>query len=127
MAAKVVTLQKADGYWPASLLDDDPGTPPESSGTAFFTYAFAWGVDSGLLDRTTYEPAAVRGWGALGRAVQPDGMRLEEHTSELQSLMRNSYAVFCLKKKKIITTTHDDPTYHHTYSTYNQHHTNIHT
>src|SRR3546814_9639370 len=31
-------------------------------------------------------------------------MRSEEHTSELQSLMRNSYAVFCLKKKqKIIT------------------------
>src|SRR3546814_3708896 len=29
------------------------------------------------------------------------GMRSEEHTSELQSLMRNSYAVFCLKKKKI--------------------------
>src|SRR3546814_2695600 len=30
-------------------------------------------------------------------------IRSEEHTSELQSLMRNSYAVFCLKKKKIIT------------------------
>src|SRR3546814_9068533 len=30
--------------------------------------------------------------------------RSEEHTSELQSLMRISYAVFCLKKKKIITT-----------------------
>src|SRR3546814_8209738 len=29
--------------------------------------------------------------------------RSEEHTSELQSLMRISYAVFCLKKKKIIT------------------------
>src|SRR3546814_10592085 len=28
------------------------------------------------------------------------GYRSEEHTSELQSLMRNSYAVFCLKKKK---------------------------
>src|SRR3546814_8249939 len=27
------------------------------------------------------------------------GFRSEEHTSELQSLMRNSYAVFCLKKK----------------------------
>src|SRR3546814_20754049 len=74
MAAKVVTLQKADGYWPASLLDDDPGTPPESRGTAFFTYAFAWGVDSGWLDRTTYDPGAVRGWGALGRAVQHDGV-----------------------------------------------------
>src|SRR3546814_4981581 len=33
-------------------------------------------------------------------------LRSEEHTSELQSLMRNSYAVFCLKKKnKHITTT----------------------
>src|SRR3546814_4871964 len=30
----------------------------------------------------------------------PDGGRSEEHTSELQSLMRISYAVFCLKKKK---------------------------
>src|SRR3546814_6790112 len=29
-----------------------------------------------------------------------DELRSEEHTSELQSLMRNSYAVFCLKKKK---------------------------
>src|SRR3546814_6548850 len=35
----------------------------------------------------------------------PPGMRSEEHTSELQSLMRNSYAVFCLKKKKTYTQT----------------------
>src|SRR3546814_8347022 len=34
------------------------------------------------------------------------GIRSEEHTSELQSLMRISYAVFCLKKKNI-TTTHN--------------------
>src|SRR3546814_6651372 len=33
------------------------------------------------------------------------GGRSEEHTSELQSLMRTSYAVFCLKKKKLIITT----------------------
>src|SRR3546814_10711843 len=32
---------------------------------------------------------------------QPQLIRSEEHTSELQSLMRISYAVFCLKKKKI--------------------------
>src|SRR3546814_8623235 len=32
---------------------------------------------------------------------QPSPMRSEEHTSELQSLMRISYAVYCLKKKKI--------------------------
>src|SRR3546814_5624221 len=42
------------------------------------------------------------------RAIGDDGQeqrRSEEHTSELQSLMRISYAVFCLKKKKNITTT----------------------
>src|SRR3546814_1826940 len=36
-----------------------------------------------------------------GDEVGPFHARSEEHTSELQSLMRNSYAVFCLKKKKI--------------------------
>ncbi|PSJ39127.1 glycosyl hydrolase family 88 [Sphingomonas deserti] len=74
MAARLVTLQKADGTWSPSLLDTDPATPTETSGTAFFTYAFAWGVDAGLLDRATYQPAATRGWAALGRAVRPDGM-----------------------------------------------------
>src|SRR3546814_221744 len=37
-------------------------------------------------------------------------LRSEEHTSELQSLMRISYAVFCLKKKKNITNTYTVPT-----------------
>src|SRR3546814_9981800 len=36
----------------------------------------------------------------LSDAIDAHGGRSEEHTSELQSLMRNSYAVFCLKKKK---------------------------
>src|SRR3546814_4753536 len=38
--------------------------------------------------------------------VRDDGGDSEEHTSELQSLMRISYAVFCLKKKKQPTKTH---------------------
>src|SRR3546814_7711171 len=36
----------------------------------------------------------------------PSTVRSEEHTSELQSLMRISYAVFCLKKKKSINQAH---------------------
>src|SRR3546814_9805377 len=39
----------------------------------------------------------------MSRAPFVMGKRSEEHTSELQSLMRISYAVFCLKKKKKIT------------------------
>src|SRR3546814_2806513 len=35
-----------------------------------------------------------------GKGLRHEGKRSEEHTSELQSLMRISYAVFCLKKKK---------------------------
>src|SRR3546814_6498010 len=35
----------------------------------------------------------------IGESVRPNSFRSEEHTSELQSLMRISYAVFCLKKK----------------------------
>src|SRR3546814_5993285 len=37
------------------------------------------------------------------RPLAPEVMRSEEHTSDLQSLMRISYAVFCLQKKKTIT------------------------
>jgi rhamnogalacturonyl hydrolase YesR len=72
MAGRLLALQKPDGYWAPSLLAPE-GSPPESSGTGFFTYGLAWGIKAGLLDRPTYEPAARRGWQALLRAVQPDG------------------------------------------------------
>src|SRR3546814_1791995 len=39
-------------------------------------------------------------FGILGKLLMENIYRSEEHTSELQSLMRISYAVFCLKKKK---------------------------
>src|SRR3546814_8454187 len=65
----------------------------------------------GLLDQQKIPFARIgsRG-GAAGIALTMDdegsarrATRSEEHTSELQSLMRISYAVFCLKKKKTIT------------------------
>src|SRR3546814_8263016 len=52
-----------------------------------------WSVRS-ESSRATYSMAVSRSASALAT-------RSEEHTSELQSLMRISYAVFCLKKKKI--------------------------
>src|SRR3546814_7143208 len=55
-------------------------------------------------------PAEQHAAGAEGRARAGAAVRRsEEHTSELQSLMRISYAVFCLKKK---TDTHKDTTQH---------------
>src|SRR3546814_8207688 len=59
----------------------------------------------------------------LALIADPD--RSEEHTSELQSLMRISYAVFCLKKKHTHTTNahtlNDRPTTQHTKTTYKNH------
>src|SRR3546814_2433310 len=49
---------------------------------------------------SAYRQAAGHAQNAL--ALDPSDPRSEEHTSELQSLMRISYAVFCLKKKKKI-------------------------
>src|SRR3546814_9648742 len=55
-------------------------------------------------------PVGHHGADAAGGGEQRGGLRSEEHTSELQSLMRISYAVFCLKKKK----KPHKPTDHHT-------------
>src|SRR3546814_3374112 len=61
--------------------------------------------------------------------VWPSWARSEEHTSELQSLMRISYAVFCLKKKKNITITYSRSLYTYIiiiHSQLTQHKTTIH-
>jgi unsaturated rhamnogalacturonyl hydrolase len=73
MAPAVLRAQGPDGYWPSSLLDPAQVPGPETSGTGFFTFGFAWGINHGLLDRATYEPPARKGWSALIRAVHPDG------------------------------------------------------
>src|SRR3546814_1421711 len=52
----------------------------------------------------TQDDVKLNGWAIETRVYAEDpyrNFRSEEHTSELQSLMRSSYAVFCLKKKKI--------------------------
>jgi rhamnogalacturonyl hydrolase YesR len=72
MAGRLRELQKPDGFWAPSLLAPE-GSPPETSGTAFFTYGIAWGISAGLLDERAYAPAVERGWSALLGAIQPDG------------------------------------------------------
>src|SRR3546814_3944848 len=63
-------------------------------------------IDDLAMDRAQLPLNALRAFEAAARHLNftRAGLELhvrsEEHTSELQSLMRNSYAVFCLKKKK---------------------------
>ncbi|MCX6550600.1 MAG: glycoside hydrolase family 88 protein [Acidobacteria bacterium] len=74
MADKVRIVQGQDGYWRSSLLDAESLPNPETSGTGFFVYSLAWGINNGLLDRATYEPSVRKGWEAMVRAMHPDGM-----------------------------------------------------
>ncbi len=73
MAARLLTLQQPDGLWRASLLDPDTYPMKESSGSALYTYAFAWGVNQGLLGARAFKPAVQKAWTALVANVQPDG------------------------------------------------------
>ena len=73
MAAKILTCQQADGLWRASLLDPDSYPLKETSGSGFYTYALAWGVNQGLLDRVQFEPAVRKAWAALVSCVDADG------------------------------------------------------
>src|SRR3546814_6055980 len=77
-------------------------------------------------------PASAAALGARDRRARPPRRaRSEEHTSELQSLMRISYAVFCLKKKKpnhptqtrhiIMNTTQHDRNHRTTHNKDNRH------
>src|SRR3546814_7049667 len=58
--------------------------------------------DHGIARPCEHRRVLAIGPAVVARALRP---RSEEHTSELQSLMRISYAVFCLKKKTTQTTT----------------------
>jgi rhamnogalacturonyl hydrolase YesR len=73
MAEKILTCQQADGLWRSSLLDPDSYPAKETSGSGLFTYALAWGVNQGVLDQATFEPAIRKAWTALVDCVNDDG------------------------------------------------------
>ncbi len=74
MAVALRAAQQEEGYWTRSLLDPAHAPGPETSGTAFFTYGFLWGMNHGLLARATYAPVVEKSWRYLTVvALQPDG------------------------------------------------------
>jgi unsaturated rhamnogalacturonyl hydrolase len=73
MAARVASLQGADGLWRAGLLDQGNYSEPEMSGSALFTYALAWGINEGVLDRTIYRPVVEKAWAGMLKHIYADG------------------------------------------------------
>lgn len=74
MADALLPIQRSDGFWNVSLHDPNDFGGKETSGTAFFVYGLAWGVNHGVLEGQEYTDAAVNGWnGMFNDALHPDG------------------------------------------------------
>jgi rhamnogalacturonyl hydrolase YesR len=73
MAERIITLQQADGLWRSSLLDPESYPGGEASGTGFYIYALAWGVNNKILVKKKFLPAVKKGWTGLNTLVHTDG------------------------------------------------------
>lgn len=75
MARRLKSIQRADGTWSMGLLGGTEGYPvKETSGTAFYAFGLAWGINAGILDQELYEPAVLRAWRALSESVTEEGL-----------------------------------------------------
>lgn len=73
ICGRIRELQQPDGFWRASLLDPESYPSPETSGTGFFLYGFAYGINQGLLPKEEFMPALEKGWKAMLTAIEEDG------------------------------------------------------
>ncbi len=74
MAVSLKDAQQPEGYWTRSILDPAHAPGPETSGTAFFTYGYLWGINNGLLAESAYIPVIEKSWKYLTTvALQENG------------------------------------------------------
>ncbi len=73
LSGRVVDLQAGDGLWRSDLASADSSRRGESSGSALFCYALAWGVNNEFLSAEAFRPAVTASWVALYRNVDAAG------------------------------------------------------
>jgi rhamnogalacturonyl hydrolase YesR len=73
MAAELKKRQQPDGFWHPNLADPMDYNSKESSGTSFFTYGIAWGINNGILSREEFLPVVKNSWAALVSIVSKEG------------------------------------------------------
>ncbi|MFV0593504.1 MAG: glycoside hydrolase family 105 protein [Draconibacterium sp.] len=69
----LAALADANDAWHASLLDPESYPAPEASATALITFALAYAVNQGILDKETYLPQVLKSWETLSGMVGDDG------------------------------------------------------
>jgi rhamnogalacturonyl hydrolase YesR len=73
MANALKKCQSKEGFWYPNLADPYDFPVKETSGTAFFVYGLAWGVNNGILDRAEFLPVIEKAWKSLYDAVSDEG------------------------------------------------------
>ena len=74
MAGAVKKLQDPQsGLWHSSMLDATDYPQPETSGSALITFALAWGINHGVLNRAEFEPVVAKAWRGLVGQIYADG------------------------------------------------------
>ena len=73
MAAEIAAIQSPDGLWRTGLLDPTAYRLPEISGSAFFTYAIAYGINEHILDREKFLPVVQKAWAGMLTHIYADG------------------------------------------------------
>jgi rhamnogalacturonyl hydrolase YesR len=73
MAKKLKECQQIDGFWYPNLADAYDFRYRESSGTGFFTYGLAYGINNGILPLEEYMPVIEKSWKALVSIVSDEG------------------------------------------------------
>lgn len=73
MADTFRAQQMSDGLWRPGMLDENAYPLPETSGSGLATYALAWGIHHGILQRSAYLPVVQKAWAGLLSHVYEDG------------------------------------------------------
>lgn len=76
MANALANAQQPEGYWTRSILDPAHAPGPETSGTAFYTYGYLWGLNNGVLDAEKYTPVVSKSWNYLTDVALQDNGRV---------------------------------------------------
>lgn len=73
MALELKKRQGTDGLWRVSLDDTEQFPNPETSGSGFFCFGLAGGINHGVLNRGEYLPAVRKAWAGLVENITPEG------------------------------------------------------
>jgi rhamnogalacturonyl hydrolase YesR len=98
MAAEIAAIQSTDGLWRTGLLDPAAYRLPEISGSAFFTYAIAYGINEHIRDREEFLPVIQKAWAGMLTHIYADGrlgsiQPVGEQPGEFKPSASNVYGV----------------------------------